>query len=107
MATIAKFQIPASDTALGATFEDVPSLICEIEQAIATDDFGIWLSGADLSAINSALEADSTVTAHSVIRSDDGSWLYNIRFSDEITGIVSLIVEEGGTALEARAKNGR
>ncbi|WP_226479145.1 bacterio-opsin activator domain-containing protein [Natrinema amylolyticum] len=107
MATIAKFQIPASDTALGATFEDIPSLVCEMEQAIAIDDFGIWLSGADISAINSALEADSTVTVHSVIRSADESWLYNIRFSDEIIGMISLIVEEGGTALKARAKNGR
>lgn len=107
MATIAEFWVPASETALGATFEEVPSLVCKIEQVIAADDFRMWLSGADLSTIDSALEADSTVTTHSVLRSDDDSWLYNIEFSAEIADIIVVVVEEGGTVLAATATNGK
>lgn len=106
MATIAEFRVPARDTALGATFEEVPSLVCEIESVIATDDHGIWMSEADLSAINAALSSDQTVMSYSIVTSDDDRWLYDIEFSDEITENFAIVVEEGGTLLEATARNG-
>lgn len=106
MATIAEFQISASDTALGATFEAVPILVCEVEQVIAADGLGIWLSGANLLTINSALEADPTVVEHSVITGHDDRWLCNIGFSDDISNLFFVVVEAGGTMLAATAKNG-
>lgn len=107
MATIAEIRVPASDTALGTTFDDIPSLGCEVEQVIAADDLGIWLQGANLSTLNAALDGDPTVVAHSVIRGDDESWLYNIEFSEAIAELFFIAVEERGTMLSATATNRR
>ncbi|ADB60139.1 Bacterio-opsin activator HTH domain protein [Haloterrigena turkmenica DSM 5511] len=106
MATIAEFRIPASDTALGATFHAVPSLVCEIEPVIAADEFGMWMSGADRAALNAALREDRTVRDHSLITSDEARRLYTIHFSNEIAENFSLVAEEGGTMLAASARAG-
>lgn len=107
MSTIAEVQVSARDTALGSSFEEIPSLVCEIEQVVAADGLRIWLSGAELSSLNAALEKDPTVVVHSVVSGDSERWLYNIDFSEEVTELFSLVVDEGGTMLTATAMNRR
>lgn len=106
MATIAEFRIPASDTALGATFHAVPSLVCEIEPVIAADEFGIWMSDVDHAALNAALRADRTVRDHSLITREEAGWLYAIDFSTEITENFAIVTEADGTMLAASARTG-
>ncbi|MFC6766766.1 helix-turn-helix domain-containing protein [Natrinema soli] len=106
MATIAEFRVPTSDTALGATFEEVPSLVCEMEPVVATDNLGVWFSGSGLSKIYPALSEDRTVMTYSIIRSNENRWLCSIEFSDEISELFSLVLDEGGTLLTATATNG-
>ncbi|WP_207586974.1 helix-turn-helix domain-containing protein [Halomontanus rarus] len=106
MATIAEFRLSADDSALGSAFDDVPSLTCEMEQVIAANDLGMWMSGADRSTIEAALEADPSVDNYSEVTGDDDRWLYNIEFGDDVTDLFSMVVEEGGTLLTASATNG-
>ena len=106
MATFVEFELPAAETALGETFDRVRSCYCYLEQAVVSETPGLWFGGAERSAIEAALERDSTVDAYSQTQAASGEWLYEVRFAPEVYEIGSLPFEEGGTILAASADHG-
>lgn len=106
MVTVAEFRVPANETALGATFEAVPALVCELKPVIAAANLELWLGEADLASINAALERDPTVETYSPITGTAERWLYEIEFVEAVSELRSLIVAEGGTVLAATARHG-
>lgn len=106
MTVIAEFRIPADETALGTTFEELPDLVCKMEQVIVAEDIGLWMSGANQLSLNAALEADPTVEEFSESIAEDERWLYTITFAEEVADLFSIVVEEEGTLLTAVAEQG-
>lgn len=106
MATIAEFRLPASDTIFAGVFDAIPSLHCEMEQVIATTNPNFWLSGANRERIEEVLDAEPAVDSHSIVRADDDRWLYSVEFCDPFD-VLSILVEEGGSVLNAKAIEGR
>ncbi len=105
MATIAEMRIPATDLALEPTFEQLPTLECELEQVVAADHIGLWLSGPDHEELATALTDDWTVNSYEHTTTADDQWLYTVDFADAVTEVLSIPIDEGGTILAASATN--
>ena len=107
MTTIAELQVPASDTVMGSVFEATPSIVCEVEQVIASSGYRLWLAGVDRSEIEPALEAAPSVAAHTSVLDGEDRWLYEVEFTDDAVNVFELLAEETGTVLAASAGEGR
>jgi predicted DNA binding protein len=106
MTSIADLEIPGDGTGLAELFEAVPSLTCEMERVIASSGHGLWLSGPSQAEIERAMSDASAIDGYTLITSDDGRWLYDVRFDPETVDVFDLVLEEGGTVLSASASGG-
>lgn len=107
MTTVADLQVPAADTVLGSVFESTPSIVCEMEQVIASSGHRLWLAGADRAEIESSLEAAPSVASFASVLDGDERWLYEVEFGDDAVNAFELITAEEGTVLSASAADGR
>ena len=112
MGTIAEFNIPADEFALGPTFEDRSELEVEIERLVAHDHDRLmpfaWLTGEGpetFDELDDALSADSTVDSYELISKVDGDRLYRMEWVDSTEMIVHILLEEEGTVLHARGQD--
>ncbi|WP_336364453.1 helix-turn-helix domain-containing protein [Halalkalicoccus salilacus] len=112
MGTIAEFNIPADDFALGPTFQELPNLEVEIERLVAHDHDRVmpfaWLTTADpddLDRLDDVLSADSTVDSYESISKIDGDRLYRMEWIDATEMIVHILLEEEGTILHAMGQS--
>ncbi|WIV66820.1 helix-turn-helix domain-containing protein [Natrialbaceae archaeon AArc-T1-2] len=106
MTTVVDIRLPARDTVMGSVFESVPEIGCEMEQVIAADGHRLWFTGADQSAIDSALETAPSVTSSTTILAGDDRWLYDVEFASDAVDVFSLLTEMHGTVLSASATDG-
>ena len=112
MGTIAEFNIPADDFALGPTFQELPNLEVEIERLVAHDHDRVmpfaWVTADDsddFDALDDALSADSTIDSYELISKIDGDRLYRMEWVDETEMIVHILLEEEGTVLHAMGQS--
>lgn len=112
MGTIAEFNIPADDFALGPTFQELPNLEVEIERLVAHDHDRVmpfaWLTTADpddLDRLDDVLSTDSTVDSYEPISKIDGDRLYRMEWIDATEMIVHILLEEEGTILHAMGQS--
>ncbi|SFS56023.1 helix-turn-helix domain-containing protein [Halostagnicola kamekurae] len=106
MASIADIELAASETSLGDVFDALPALFCEMEQAIASSNRTLWLSGATAAEIESALEEASSIRTCTQIGGGDDRWLFDIGFDPQSIDIFDIVDAEGGTVLSASAAKG-
>ena len=107
MTTVVDLNIHATDTVMGSVFEAVPSITCEMEQAIASEGYRLWIAGPDHQEIGVALEDDPTIEAYSALLSGDERWLYDLEFTDDAVDVFDVIADGQGTVLNASATDGR
>ena len=112
MGTIAEFNIPADEFALGPTFREVPGIEVEIERLVAHDHDRVmpfaWLTADDpddLDRLDDVLSADSTVDSHELISKIDGDRLYRMEWVDATEMIIHILLEEEGTILHAMGQS--
>ncbi len=105
MGTIAEFDIPIDEFVLGTTLHDVPDLEVEIERLVAHDHDRlmpfVWLTADDFEAVDTALEADSTIKSCELVSRVDGDRLYRMEWVSAIEMVVHILLEEEGTILDA------
>ncbi|AHF99323.1 bacterio-opsin activator [Halostagnicola larsenii XH-48] len=106
MVSIVDIELAASETGLGDVFDAIPSLSCEMEQVIASRNRTLWLSGADLPDLESALAASSTVDRYTKIGGGDDRWLFDLEFDPDIVDVFEIVRSEDGTVLSATADSG-
>lgn len=106
MTSIVNLEISGDGTGLAELFETVPSLTCEAEAAIVSNGYDLWLSGSSKAEIETGLAAASPIEEYALINGNDEEWLYNVEFSPETTDLFELVLEEGGTILDASAVDG-
>ncbi|WP_255168782.1 helix-turn-helix domain-containing protein [Natrononativus amylolyticus] len=95
MTLVVEFRVPAHETALGATFERIPELRCEMEQAITDPIPGFWFQGPTRTALEATFDSDPTVEAYSRVVSDEHRSLYDLEFTDDVCELVSIVLEDG------------
>lgn len=111
MGTIVDASVPAEQFALGDTFEDVGDAEFEAVRLVAHDTSQVlpflWGSSSSQDALYGALAGDeSTESVQRVSRDDDRS-LFRIEWDAKIRIVVSVLVEEEGTLLGAKAQDER
>ncbi|ELY53354.1 helix-turn-helix domain-containing protein [Natronococcus jeotgali] len=106
MTSIVNLEISGEGTGLAELVDAVPSLTCEAETAVVSNGRDLWLSGASNDEIEAGLAEASAVEEYALINGSDGEWLYNVEFADETIDIFELVLEEGGTILDASAPDG-
>ncbi|NKE37042.1 bacterio-opsin activator [Natronococcus sp. JC468] len=106
MTSIVNLEISGEGTGLAELVDAVPSLTCEAETAVVSNGRDLWLSGASNDEIEAGLAEASAVEEYALINGSDGEWLYNVEFADETIDVFELVLEEGGTILDASAPDG-
>lgn len=106
MTSIVNLEISGEGTGLAELVDAVPSLTCEAEATIASSGRDLWLSGAPKAEIEAGIAAASAIDDYALIDGAEGKWLYNVEFAPETIDVFELVLEEGGTILEASAPNG-
>ncbi|TYL38005.1 bacterio-opsin activator [Natronococcus pandeyae] len=106
MTSIINLEISGEGTGLTALVNAVPSLTCEAEEGIASNGHNLWLSGASKEDLEAGLAEASTIEDYSLISGTEEKWLYNVEFTPETIDIFEVVLEEGGTILDASAPDG-
>ncbi len=100
---IADVTVPAHAFELGRVFEAVPNARVELERIVPIDGGRmplIWVSNEELAEARASLEA-SPATAEVFERTDDGDrTLFEVRWTDELDGLVSVLEETNAKLLE-------
>lgn len=107
MTTVVDLNVHATDTVMGSVFEEVPALTCDMEQAIASEGYRLWLTGVERDAIDTALEGAPSVSAYSAVLSGDERWLYDLEFTEDTVNVFEVAADGQGTVLNASAADGR
>lgn len=108
MVTIAELEVSAAAFALDRTLSTLPNVRFEVER-IADGDGEmrlLWATG-DPDALSTALGEDPTVESATSLSSFGDSHLYWVDWADGVDLPSHLLVEEGGTVLEAFAVGDR
>ncbi|MFU8869985.1 helix-turn-helix domain-containing protein [Natronococcus sp.] len=103
MTSIVNLEISSEGTGLAELFESVPSLACEAEAGVVSDGYDLWLSGASKDEIESGLADASTIEDRTLVNGSEEQWLYNVTFAPDAIDLFEVVLEEGGTILDASA----
>lgn len=103
MTSIVNLEISSEGTGLAELLESVPSLACEAETGVVSNGYDLWLSGAPREEIEAGLTEASTIEDHALVNGSEEQWLYNVTFAPETIDVFEVVLEEGGTVLDASA----
>ncbi|WP_265111736.1 helix-turn-helix domain-containing protein [Halosolutus halophilus] len=110
MTTVVELEVPAERLGLARTFDRVPTLEFEIGGLIGDSPPLVWVSGADRSAVDRALETDPSVEVIAALTEDAAApndcWLFRLEFGDEVKLFQQIIAENDGAILAAHGQEG-
>ena len=101
MTTIVEFDVPVEDSVLGAVFDAHPEIVCEVEQIIASNGHGLWISGPSRLELESALDDDPSVERYTHLGQREQQLLYDVTFAGDNRDVFETIVDCNGTILNA------
>lgn len=105
MGTIAEFELPVREFALGGTFERLPDLEIEIERLVAHDQGQlmplVWVTAEDFESVDEAFDSDASIESveHLSVVGDDQ--LYRMAWVESTEMVAHILIEEEGTILSA------
>ena len=106
MTTIVEFDVPVEDSVLGAVFDEHPETVCEVEQIIASNGHGLWISGPMRMELESALDDDPSVERYTHLGRREEQLLYDVTFTGNDRNVFETIVDCNGTILSATGASG-
>jgi predicted DNA binding protein len=105
MGTIAEFELPVTEFALGGSFERVPDLEIEIERLVAHDHGQLmplmWVTAEDFDAVDEAFEFDTSIESAERLSIVGDDQLYRMAWVESTEMVAGVLVEEEGTVLSA------
>lgn len=110
MATLVTATLPCEEFALSETVQTVPEVTFECEKIIETADGTVmplvWARAPDFEAVETALDADTTVNNVELLSEFDDERLYRIEWVDQIQLLMEILVDNEATILDASSKKG-
>lgn len=110
MSVIADVTIPTESFALGEALREHEDLTVEAERlASHSPEWALpflWTSDVDADAFLEALRDDPTVEDASVVEAVDGEVLYKVRWTDDVLQLITEIIDQHASILEASATEG-
>ncbi|OAQ54029.1 hypothetical protein HTG_00445 [Natrinema mahii] len=113
MTTIAELSLSTDEFALAETFQELPALEVRVESVVAEGPTRtvplVWFSNVDRTALESALETDSTVDDYRQLLENtaDGDLFYRVTYSEAVGSVCCCVYDHGGTVLDARVADGQ
>lgn len=110
MSTVTEITIPASEFALGPTFERIPTAEFEFDRAVARDGTQplpyLWGRGADVDRLFEALRDDPTVATLDLLADLNEQGFYQIEWADGTYALIDRFLRENVSILDARCVEG-
>jgi predicted DNA binding protein len=104
MTVIADITVPADAFELGRVLREFPDVAVELERVVPLQGGVIplfWVSGCDTTAVETALaESDHTKSVTQLTTTDEET-LFEVRWTDQVDGIVRALIETRAKVLEA------
>jgi predicted DNA binding protein len=104
MTVIADITVPADAFELGRVLQDFPNVEVELERIVPLQESIIplfWISGTDTEAVEAALAENRHTKSVTQLTTTDDETLFEVRWTDQINGIVEALVETRAKILEA------
>lgn len=112
MATVVELEVSADRLGGARAFEQVQELELRVDGLIGDAPPLVWVSGADRTTIESALEADPSLEVIAALSgteasTDDGRyWPFRVDFDQDLKLFEQIVAETGGAILTASAIGG-
>ncbi len=109
MTVIAEITVPAEAFVLGGLLEEESAVRVELERIVPLQEAIIplfWVSGGDATVTEKQLHDQSQVEAVDVLAVIDDRVLYEVRWSDDVNGLVQALVESRAKILKASGTDG-
>ena len=111
MSVIGEFTVPAEEFALAHALSAVPDMRAEVDRLASHSTMEVmpfvWITGAELQTLESAIEADPSVASFTVADDLDDELLFRIRWSSEVCELVDDMVDHHAAVQRAEAAGGR
>lgn len=111
VSTIVKATVPTGGFALQDTFEETPGATVKTLGVAAHTSSQpmpfLWATAPDLEAVDSAIRSDVTVQSVRAVSCTDGHQLYELSWEPRVRSLLRVLVESGGTLLDACAHKRR
>lgn len=107
MTVIADITVPADAFELGRVMQDFPDVGVELERVVPLQETVIplfWVSGTDIAEIETALTENQHTENVRQLTTTNGRTLFEVRWTDEINGIVAALIDSRAKILEARGQ---
>lgn len=109
MTVIAEITVPAEAFVLGDLLESDSDVRVELERVVPLQEAIIplfWVSGGDVAVIEQQLHDQPRIETVDVLAVTDERVLYEVRWSDDVNGLVRALVESRAKILEASGTDG-
>lgn len=104
------FAVPASETALGDTFERLPDVGFRLDRVAESGSRSrfapVWIDAADRSELDAALAEDPSVTVAGVLIEGADALLYELEFGERMRAMADVVFDHGGVIRDAVARDG-
>ncbi|MDS0478585.1 helix-turn-helix domain-containing protein [Natrinema sp. 1APR25-10V2] len=104
MTVIADITVPADAFELGRVLQDFPNVEVELERIVPLQESIIplfWISGTDTVEIEAALTENQHTTSVTQLTTANDETLFEVRWTDQINGIVEALIDTRAKILEA------
>jgi predicted DNA binding protein len=104
MTVIADITVPADAFELGRVLQDFPNVEVELERIVPLQESIIplfWISGTDIVEIEAALTENRHTKSVTQLTTANDETLFEVRWTDEINGVVEALIETRAKILEA------
>lgn len=105
MSTLIRADIPAEEFALAETLQTLPEVSVECERIVAEPSDTVmpllWVHETTQSAFEDALADDQTVTDDRFLIGNEGTWLYEMRWTANVELVLDILTNTGALVLDA------
>lgn len=107
MTVIADITVPADAFELGRVLQDFPNVEVELERIVPLQESIIplfWISGIDTAEVEAALTETQHTKSVTILTTANDETLFEVRWTDQIDGIVEALIDTRAKILEARGE---
>lgn len=105
MSTLIHADIPAEEFALAETLQTLPEVSVECERIVAGPNETvmplIWVRETTQSAFEDAIANDPTVTDDRLLAGEEGTWLYEMRWTANVQLVLDILTNATALVLDA------
>lgn len=108
MSIVGDFTVPADSFALHHALTVAPAVTIEADRLVSHSTEWVlpflWVSGEDAIPFDDAIRADPTVSEAEIIEEAAGESLYQVKWAESVTELITDITDQHASVLDAKAR---